>query len=585
VFIPQHGLRPHFARKAPSIMPQRGGGFESQRSLCRVFDAQLWPRGTPRAAVTLCPKSLLALSSRPVMSESGCPSDSNLDRLLRAVAITSFFLIVIALCLFRVKAIDFGWHLKAGEYIWTTKSIPTHDIFSYVLEGSRWVDSHWLFQLILYGFHALGGIPGVTVLRAALIVATFALLLSTVYRKEYLLLAILVCLLALFSSHHRYLVRPELVSFLFLAAFSFCVQKVSAHPRSFMVTIFLCQMLWANMHGLHAIGIVLIGLYFVGDAAQLLSARSFPRISDVEMTARELKLNSGLLAAVLLASLMNANGIDGILYPYKIFSQLRGEVASFPELIELRPTFSIPGAQLSLFHPIMVYKVFLCVSVLSWLGQWRRIRFAHALIYIAFLYLSILAERNVALFAVVATPITIRNLNASLDSVLAKGGVSVAPQRGIALATAFATIIMAMGTWTAAANDQLYPRMKSNSVFGIGLAGHFPSKMIADLESVEGNLFNTPEIGGYLIWKLYPRKQVAIDGRWEVYGESLPELLRAFRDLETFSRLAEKHDVAIIVLDRRSPVSRQMLKWLPMSDQWRRKKKTRNALLFERSNR
>lgn len=515
------------------------------------------------------------------MSEED-PSASGLDRILRGVAIVSFFLIVTALCFFRVQSLDFGWHLKTGEMIWATHSIPTHDVFSFVVEGHRWVDSHWLFQLVLYGVHLAAGIPGVTALRVGLILATFAVLLSTTYRKEYLPVSIVVCLLAALSSHHRYLIRPELASFLFLAAFFYFSERVQERPRLYWVAIFAFQVLWANMHGLHAVGIALVAGYFAGDAIQFFVSRAFPRIFPIEMSARDLKLKGGLVAAVIVASLMNANGFDGIVYPYKIFSELRGEISYFPNLQELLPTFSIETANWPLLNPVNVYKMLLAVSLLSWLGQRRRVRFAHVLVYLMFLYLSTLAFRNIALFAIVATPITIQNLNAMLDSWTRKRS-AVVPQRAIALATAFTAIVLAVGTWSAGASDRLFPRLGVGHVFGVGEDDHFPSELIADLKTIDGNLFNTPYFGGYLIWKLYPPKQIALDGRWEVYREALPELLRAFRDPEVFSELAKEHDIQAIVLDRfRTSHSRKMFKWLRVNEEWRLTRNTPSSFLFER---
>ena len=81
-----------------------------------------------------------------------------MDRHLRRLAILSFFAVVAFLCWFKVISVDFGWHLKAGEHIVSTRSIPRHDIFSYVAEGNPWVDSHWLFQVVLYGWYAAGGL-------------------------------------------------------------------------------------------------------------------------------------------------------------------------------------------------------------------------------------------------------------------------------------------------------------------------------------------------------------------------------------------------------------------------------------------
>jgi hypothetical protein len=498
---------------------------------------------------------------------------------LRHVAIACFFLIVIALCLFKVQAFDFGWHLKAGEYIWKTKSIPTHDIFSYIAEGNRWVDSHWLFQLILYGVHAVGGIPGVVFLRVTLVVATFALLLSTIYRKEYFPVSILVCLLALFISHQRFMIRPELTSLVFLAALFHFVERFPERPRLYMIAIPLCQAIWANMHGLHVLGVIFLGLYLVGDALQFLVARFLPRVVGVETTARELRQKGALFALVLLALLANANGIDGILYPYKIFSELRGEVAHFPELRELNSPFSAPGA---FPHPVVIYKALLFISILSWLTQLRRIRFAHVLSYLAFLYLSTLALRNMALFAVVATPITIRNLNDLMNFLRVKRGATFANRRHVAVATALSMVVLVAGVWTVTTNNRLYERLEWRRNLGVGVAEYFPAELVAHLRTIEGNFFNSPDLGGYLTWKMYPEKKIAMDGRWEIYGESLAQVLSAFRSPAAFSKLAEKYDISTVVLGK-TRLALTMTKWLRRSQAWKLTQSTRHYTLFERS--
>ena len=46
---------------------------------------------------------------------------------------------------------DMWWHLKTGEVIWTTHSIPTTDLFSYTTNHHAWVPHEWLSQVLMYG--------------------------------------------------------------------------------------------------------------------------------------------------------------------------------------------------------------------------------------------------------------------------------------------------------------------------------------------------------------------------------------------------------------------------------------------------
>ncbi len=88
-----------------------------------------------------------------------------------------------------------------------------------------------------------------------------------------------------------------------------------------------------------------------------------------------------------------------------------------------------------------------------------------------------------------------------------------------------------------------------------------------------------------MIWKLYPGKQVAVDGRWEVYGELLPEIQRAFGEPHEFARLVERYDIAAVVLSTRTPLAIKMANWLRLSRGWHLSSHTERVLLFERIDR
>ena len=52
---------------------------------------------------------------------------------------------------------------------------------------------------------------------------------------------------------------------------------------------------------------------------------------------------------------------------------------------------------------------------------------------------------------------------------------------------------------------------------------HLPARAVAFLQAhpPSGRIFNHYDWGGYLIWKLYPSTPVFIDGRADVYGQTL----------------------------------------------------------------
>ncbi len=100
---------------------------------------------------------------------------------------------------------------------------------------------------------------------------------------------------------------------------------------------------------------------------------------------------------------------------------------------------------------------------------------------------------------------------------------------------------------------------------------------------IAGNIFNSSGIGGYLIWKIYPDKQVSLDGRWEVYGDFL-ENIQHLRNPYYFVQLTTKYNIQAIILYKGSWESQLMEPWLQRSPFWRESKNTTNAVVFERYN-
>ncbi len=81
----------------------------------------------------------------------------------------------------------------------------------------------------------------------------------------------------------------------------------------------------------------------------------------------------------------------------------------------------------------------------------------------------------------------------------------------------------------------------------------------------------------------WPGEQVGIDGCWEVYGELLPELRKAYSDPEAFDRLVKARDIRAVVLARNTAETRQMVSWLSRRKDWVLRNRGMQAFLFERS--
>lgn len=77
------------------------------------------------------------------------------------------FVFVFFLSFQVISDTDFGWHLRAGEYIFKTKSIPIHDIFSFSQPNYPYVFHSWAAELLIFASYQLLGLYGVSLLFAA----------------------------------------------------------------------------------------------------------------------------------------------------------------------------------------------------------------------------------------------------------------------------------------------------------------------------------------------------------------------------------------------------------------------------------
>ena len=111
---------------------------------------------------------------------------------------------------------DIGWHIRTGEQILATHSLPRTDPFSSTMQGQPWFAWEWLYDMLLGILHRACGLNGVVWLCALLAAAIFTLLLSQLLRRGTgLLLAIALMLLAEAAATIHLYARPHIVSWLF----------------------------------------------------------------------------------------------------------------------------------------------------------------------------------------------------------------------------------------------------------------------------------------------------------------------------------------------------------------------------------
>ena len=71
-----------------------------------------------------------------------------------------FLILILGLFLMTLRPIadpDFWWHLRTGQLIVQTHTIPHFDPFSFTNNGKPWVAHEWLSEVFMYSLYRIGG--------------------------------------------------------------------------------------------------------------------------------------------------------------------------------------------------------------------------------------------------------------------------------------------------------------------------------------------------------------------------------------------------------------------------------------------
>src|SRR6266496_1073897 len=404
---------------------------------------------------------------------------------------------------------DFWWHLKTGQYIIATKTIPHIDIFSNLRFGSEWVTHEWLSEVFMYSIFRALGYNGLIVIFSILITAAFWLVYKRCRKRGvHPYVAGFALLLGAAATTPTWGVRPQMFSVLFASIFLGFLDRYSR--REAMPSIWWLapsMILWVNLHAGFALGLALLILTIAGLLLDWLLLRK-DSFGEVWLRARPL---CWLLIICVAAVCLNPNGTRMYSYPF--------ETLSSHAMMQYIQEWQSPD-----FHsPLFLALALLILATFSALAlSNKRARPGELLMLAVTAWATLRSARNVAFFALVATPLlaehswswiishrwgkwlTVRQQHEPDRKSFLKLGLNV-------LLLVIALTLVALGVRRAAVKQptievQRFPAAAVNFI----LAQRPPQP-----------IYNEYVWGGYLIWRLYPDYRVYIDGRADVYGDEL----------------------------------------------------------------
>ncbi len=486
--------------------------------------------------------------------------------LLCVLALAGVFLYVFLNMAQELHDPDIWLHLKSGQYIIENKAVPKADIFSVALEGKDWIDHSWLTQVAYYLIFRSGGADALLIFSAWVMAGAFLVLsLAILPGRGHLALSTCIVAASIFACSLRLNLRPENISILFFALYLLIITRGLGTRWAYL--LIPLQVLWVNMHGFFILGPLLLGLYLAAD--YLLRLKPLAKLLKAPPLQRhQLRSMLVIFPLVVAASLLNPYGHKGALYPLGIIHQSLISSKSFLYLYitELEPVSLLFNSG----YPVFAYYLLLALTSVLVAVRFLRLHLFYPACWLALAAGSLAVNRNMAYFSLFSAVV----LGMAVFGLIQEYKVKRALYQGAA------AVILALVlhiSWSADIQmlSASYRSAQDNRLKGalLGVNPRFYPVKAADFlakNALPANIFNLFDHGAYLIYRLYPKYKVFIDGRTELYGQELfcESLKMLYGNQESIERLCSEYRINTVLVSDVSASYRDCFKYFLTSSEW-----------------
>jgi hypothetical protein len=467
----------------------------------------------------------------------------NFKRLILGITFLAIFAMAV-----RVSVdSDTWWHLRAGSWMVENGRILRTDPFSLTRQAAEWEYPGWLAQIIIFGVYKAGGFGGLNLLTACMVVVAFAFVWTLT--KERPLVKSFVIIVAVAASGVYWAARPYIFSFALTGFFLWVLEKDRAQPWRGLWLLPLGMALWVNLHGGFAIGFILIAAYLLGGLLEggfaWLSGQTDFQAAWKLVRPQAIRLGSvGLVSA--LAAFLNPSGPSMLLYPFKTIS-----IGVLQDYIQewQSPNFHRPE--------LLPFLVLILLTIIALAVSRTRKRPVEIVLVVGFLYMALMAGRNIAMYALVATPVLTRHLGSGLGVLLDhRPQPPQFPDRIAHRINLLLLVLVAIAVGLKIA---------------VPLGAEFNRRAIADSLPVEAvafiqehqppeELLNSYNWGGYITWTLYPDYPSFVDGRTDLFDdELLSRYLSTWRAEPGWEGFLDQWNVNTVLIEPEAPLAAALL--------------------------
>jgi hypothetical protein len=433
---------------------------------------------------------------------------------------------------------DTGYHIRTGEFILDTFSVPRHDIFSFLSPPPPWIAHEWLSEVIMALAHKSFGLTGVVVFFSFVIATAYYLLFKVIKTKGNIVLSVLVILLVLAASQLHWLARPHIFSLLLLVVWYSLLDAYQYNDKNYLYFLIPIMLLWVNLHGGFMSGFILMGVYLLGNLVGIGISQTTER-----KRCKEKVMALGLTTvACLLVSLINPYGYHILLFPFRLISDkfLMDHVVEF-----ISPNF----------HDLMPFRYLLFLTIAILAVSKARLNVIELILIILFIHMALYSARYITLFAIIAAPILVKQAELILKTMSGR------------FIDFFNTRTNNIAAIDASSKCHLWPMVGVAAVCIFAANGTIEYKFderakpvaaieFLKVENLRGNMLNNDEFGDYLIYAAWPKYRVFFDGRSDMYGASrMKEYFKVAGVKQGWEDVIEKYNINWIIYNANSPLS------------------------------
>ncbi|MBI5573465.1 MAG: hypothetical protein HY919_02785 [Elusimicrobia bacterium] len=408
-----------------------------------------------------------------------------------AVALWLFLISLTVFLSFSMADPDYWGHIKFGQTIYETKSIPKTNNFSYTASGLKWINHEWLSEVIFWIFYKNFSDFGMIFLR--LVVGLFfCFFLHKIVKTENLSGSAIAYLLVLFTVMPFWHFRPQIFTFLF---FVILIYLLKIKKLLFIPLLFL---FWANIHGGFFAGLVYFFVFAISSSEKI-KLFSFFTVSAV-------------------ITFLNPYGFElwaGIFRAF--FNPLTRSY-----IIDWQPSHFFDIDFAGYWGLVSVFAYFTLIKI-------KKIRLAEIIPPVLFLFLSFTSIRHIPIFAVVSAPL-IGNYFSDLPARIYSKAVLV-----------IAVILTILAVYS---KPKIKLEVDKNA---------YPVEAVEYLKKINfsGNVFCEFDWGEYILFHLYPQVKISFDGRYDtVYP--IDFIKNSFEFLNLSKGVLPKNTDAVLVYSNRN---------------------------------